>query len=311
VLSDCTSATSASNTRHELSRSAEAPLTSFDSPSMSPLSQGDYMSKGESEGSSTSPGQFALLKALSSHPVISGVLVTIIIALAALLWRTLAPSPLLEASAEVGPGTLEGDGFCSSFAVADSLADVPLPMPEDEALNREQFLDWHAETKAVEVGTSRVKVDVTGLSDRAVVLRSLDVVIDSSEPAETRTAYATDVDCGSGFSPSLFAARVDSRTPRVRAIPGFNEGNRVGPRRFPRKVSQGDPETFIIMATSKRKDVAWHLEIPWYSGKKTGTLQIFAPGGKPFETLGTSRVHRVLFPGDRGWQDYPLGLWSP
>jgi hypothetical protein len=156
---------------------------------------------------------------------------------------------------------------------------------------------WAEKVGAVDGGSTGVEVTVQGRSTAAVVLHALHVeVVERSSPF-TAPVYQVG-ECGAGVSPRHFSVNLDDRLPAVKSVPGQQccPLKKIPAVDFPFKISEDEPEVFIITASTVRCDCSWYLELEWSSQGGTGTLRI-DDDGKPFRTMGF-----------QGLADYQLGV---
>ncbi|QCX78353.1 hypothetical protein C9F11_23680 [Streptomyces sp. YIM 121038] len=137
---------------------------------------------------------------------------------------------------------------------------------------------WVSAFDGVAAEQHDVKFTVQGTGKETVVLESLNVrVVGKSEPL-ARNMYLMGylgVGCGSGIPKHSFDVQLDRGQAAL-----VSQGDE-----FPYKVSENDPETFFVFATSKTRYVRWYLELEWSSGSRHGTV-VIDDEGKPFRTSG-------------------------
>ncbi|RLL69853.1 helix-turn-helix transcriptional regulator [Streptomyces sp. Z26] len=177
------------------------------------------------------------------------------------------------------------------FLVDRSPSELPQPPDESEAPS------WVRAFGAVPAGEQLVEVTLQGTGRQTVVLERARVRVVGTRAPLAWNEYATGIGCGGGVSTSSFTVDLDAGQPLVTP--------KNGQRDFPYKVSESDPEVFLIKAGVAAKDVTWYLELEWSSGGRHGVLRV-DDQGKPFRTSGASGRPEYRWPlGADGWSEAP------
>ncbi|WP_199440178.1 hypothetical protein [Umezawaea beigongshangensis] len=140
-----------------------------------------------------------------------------------------------------------------------------------------------------------VRVTVQGLTGDSVVLQSARVEVVARRPAMTGTFLASG--CESGVAPRFF--RVDLTDPAPALVP-WTEGEPGADdeplKDFPYKISDVDPEQFVITPFSPVEDVEWRLHLSWTSGDRRGDL-VVDDDGRPLRTTATTAARHFCVDG--------------
>ncbi|MEU6123658.1 helix-turn-helix transcriptional regulator [Streptomyces sp. NPDC047123] len=149
---------------------------------------------------------------------------------------------------------------------------LPTPPPEQDADS------WVTAFGAVSAGKQYVKFTVQGTGKETVVLEALNVRVVGRRTPPDWISYSmgfVGAGCGGDVREHVFGTGLDSGQPTL--VP---EGDS-----FPFKVSESDPEAFMVDARAHSHDVRWYLELKWSSGTRRGTIAI-DDKGNPFRTSG-------------------------
>ncbi|MFT2014450.1 hypothetical protein ACMA1D_01180 [Streptomyces sp. 796.1] len=160
---------------------------------------------------------------------------------------------------------------------------------------------WAAAHGAVHGGTTNVEVTVAGRSDRAVVLRGLQVRVVGRQAPLAWPSFAMENGCGGSLTPRAFAVDLDAARPLAKPTDGNDGGRPLPAVRFPYRVSATDPEVLRVNARTVDCDCQWYLELDWTSGDRQGTVRI-DDGGRPFRTSGLKgRPEYGYWSSEGGW----------
>ncbi|MGV9252608.1 helix-turn-helix domain-containing protein [Streptomyces sp. NPDC003697] len=236
-----------------------------------------------------------------------------------------SPSPSAAAHA-AGPPEADGGPPADTTSAAPVTAGVPLAWTADSQIWRggcghdyvigkepdqvppppvqQDAGAWAATQGAVHGRESMVRISVQGKSSTAVVLEALRVRVVSRGTPVTGTVYAMDQGCGGDLTPGYFSVNLDVNRPVARARRGDDSGKPL--RRFPFRVSAGEPEVLLVTATTETSDCAWYLELDWSSQGRTGTVRI-DDHGRPFRTSSIKGLPRYWY----GTNDHGVRQWVP
>jgi len=156
----------------------------------------------------------------------------------------------------------------------------------------------------------QVTLTLQGLRSSAVVLDSMRVDVVSRKPAAKGVllpAY-----CGSNIVPRSFRVDLGQPMPTAKPQDGHDGGDVVKAGDFPFKISDTDPEQFIVTALSPTEDVEWRLVLAWSSGSQHGEL-VVDDNGKPFRSTATTNTRFFCpDPNNSTWhlpnEDAPCGM---
>jgi hypothetical protein len=166
---------------------------------------------------------------------------------------------------------------------SDDLLDMSVPtaaandIPGDVAKNCDARLrDWAVGVGGADVEQTRFRVELQGLSDKAVLVSAASAHILSVAPAGARST----LECPSAGTANAVALSIDldSRSPLARYEV---QGNR---RPFGFTVAKGETNIFEIEASTKRSElVSWRLRLDLNVDGKSQSIDIL-DRGKPFVT---------------------------
>jgi hypothetical protein len=243
------------------------------------------------------------------HPLwsalVAGLLVVILVAVAIRLGGAVrsAASPSLGLITESVSPPAEGNGWgCVAYEVPG--ANPATLEPPDHSGDFNGRDAWAERVRATDVALTQFQVNLQGAKGQAVVLDALKVVIDEKSPTDTDTQYWYDYPCGGDFNPRRFEINLDDDAPKATAVAGRVNAKEFPALDFPLQIADDDPEVLLINASALANDVRWHLEIPWHSKDRSGTLLIQNPSSTSFETLGNERVQNsyAFDSPEGGWQ---------
>jgi hypothetical protein len=120
---------------------------------------------------------------------------------------------------------------------------------------------------------THLKVSLQGRSATAVILQELRVIIVDPSPLLKGNVYALGDDCGGQLGTRSFFIDLDE----AQLIAGDSEGP------FPYKISESDPEVFVLIVEATRCNCTWYIELDWVSAGRVGTVRI-DDRGRPFYT---------------------------
>ncbi|MFC6084826.1 hypothetical protein [Sphaerisporangium aureirubrum] len=125
-------------------------------------------------------------------------------------------------------------------------------------------------------------------------------------PIRTGAEYHTG-QCGGVLETRRFTANLDRTPVTAVPVPGTDhdaDGNEIKTPAvdFPYKISESDPEIFLVRAATRRCDCSWHLLLTWSQSGREATLKIDA-SGKDFRTTGTASLrHWWWTDGMKAWK---------
>jgi hypothetical protein len=129
-------------------------------------------------------------------------------------------------------------------------------------------------------GETIVRAVIQGRSASPIVLLDLRIrVLQRRSPPKGTRIH---VGGGGPLSSRYFTANLDTDPPHLSYETGEDTSER--PIQFPYKVSDTDPEVFVIDAVTAQYDCTWVAELYWSFEGKNGTT-IIDDGGKPFRTV--------------------------
>lgn len=166
----------------------------------------------------------------------------------------------------------------------------------------DEVAEWMQRVEAIP-SQGRITLTLQGRTAKSVVLQDLDVEVVERRPALDATrVFTTEEGCGAGAIPRFF--KIDLGGPNPRAVPLEGEDdaqNKIPAVAFPFKVSDTDPEIFIIEADPGACDCTWQLRLRWTSDGRSGT-QVINDHGRPFRTAAfvEANARRYLAHSARG-----------
>ncbi|WP_155372580.1 hypothetical protein [Catellatospora vulcania] len=229
------------------------------------------------------------------------------------------PSPAAPDAVPFSVDVLSRGDYCKPYTVNADPGELASPYRVMDPQSREwpaddEVAEWMQRVEAVP-SRSRITLTLQGTSDKSVVLQDLDVEIKERAPVlDAPRVFLTEEGCGSGAVPRYF--RIDLAGPNPQAMPQAGEDlarNKIPAVAFPFKVSDTDPEIFVIEADPGDCDCTWQLRLRWSSAGRSGTL-VIDDHGKPFRTAAFAEANAQHFavhavrgcPGDLAWCETPV-----
>jgi hypothetical protein len=135
-----------------------------------------------------------------------------------------------------------------------------------------------APADAVLSSGGQITVTVQGLNRRSVILQQMRVEVMRNSPEVSGTYLP--LGCQGEVTPRHYVVDLDATVPQV--IPERDSAP------FPYKVSEIEPEQFLITPKVKSSDVEFRLIIKWTSGNDQGELVLPESGKPPFRVTATT-----------------------
>lgn len=192
---------------------------------------------------------------------------------------------------------------CSSFVLPEQLSELG-PAPGNE-----QLADWaraHGAATAEPFGddtggTERIMLTLRGTSARPVTITELTFEAVDRKPA--RNGPVVSNRCGDGTTARYAKIDLDRKPPAITessATKAEVGGARAEPIKFPYVVSDTDPETLLLIASTHNL-VSWRAHLAWSDGETSG-VAVIDDHGKPFVTSDPSASTGISTPdGHGGW----------
>ena len=196
-----------------------------------------------------------------------------------------------------------GDG-CSSFILPAPISQFgPAPPIDDLA----SWARSHGAATALPYGpelggVQMIMLTVQGTSSKPVTITELTFQAVDRQPPLAGPEVQNP--CGDAVTARYAIIDLDQKPPRIAEssakVSLLGSEVRAEPIRFPYEVSESDPETLLLIA-STHNFVSWRGRLKWTDGQTSGTYTI-DNGGQPFKTSDTSRVTSTHVPdGNGGW----------
>jgi len=192
---------------------------------------------------------------------------------------------------------------CSAFVLPKQLSELG-PAPKGEEL-----ADWArahgaatAENFGPETGgTERIMLTLQGTSARPVTITELTFEAVDRKPA--RKGPEVSNECGDETIARYAKIDLDRNPPAITESSATkNElgDTRAEPIKFPYVVSETDPETLLLIASTHNL-VSWRARVSWSDGETSG-VAVIDDQGKPFMTSDPSAATSTNVPnGNGGW----------
>jgi hypothetical protein len=129
-----------------------------------------------------------------------------------------------------------------------------------------------------------ISLTAQGAPGKTVVINSI-AVKQASRSAPLSGDNLSPVCGGDNMVPRYFTANLDSDSPRL--IPYMGNGKTLPA--FPYRVSEDDPEVFMVRLDTVTCDCRFRLAVNWSSDGRTGTLEI-DDHGRPFQVSSTAQT---------------------
>jgi hypothetical protein len=210
-----------------------------------------------------------------------------------------AQSPSSSPSGKLMTSELDfDDPVCEAFAIPRSLL-PSLPKTKSD-ITAEWIYGHGGATLASPVLT------LQGKNDDAVIITAMRVteMERSAPPPDTVAIFP----CGTGggvMAVRHFELKMTD-PPRVISRRGEvdPDGNREPAIKLPVKVSNSDPEIFVLKISGPPCFCAWNLELDWKSGGQRGTMTVSRPFGKTRSDTDDLRQYHQYSLEDGKWVKY-------
>jgi hypothetical protein len=215
------------------------------------------------------------------------VLATVIALVAWWFPRSNGAEPARSATSNASATTVPVAAVAEVPVVTDCRKGLVLPAPGSSAVPRPR--DGSMPPGAVLGDGAAIGITVQGTNSAAVVLTALRVeIVKTGGPL---SGAFLPFGCASAVEPRHFAVDLTGRPPVVRAVAGSDAGTAVPARDFPFKVSDSDPEQFVVQVGSPTEDIQFVLFLRWTSAGHQGELRI-DDNGEPFQVSATTAAQR-------------------
>lgn len=198
------------------------------------------------------------------------------------------PTPPFIVTVSRGP---EGElNECNAWMFRQPITDIPV-----QEFNGTHIADtetWVIAHGGVDASAAAYSVTIQGTSDQDVILSDIRVKVLARKPALTWPTLIFDgLGCGGRISVRNYSVNLDDATPQL--VLTDSAGSVAPPAEY--TVSKSDPEvmTFAARVTSPAGDsnsaidsfqeYIYVYQIDWRQGSESGTIEVDAPNGKPFE----------------------------
>ena len=175
------------------------------------------------------------------------------------------------------------------YVIPRTIDQIPIPPSQMEYVEERQ--KWADALDGIDARWTSVEVTVTGRSSEPVILHELRVEVLEREPP-LEGAHITYGPLGEGAFLRWLSVDLDRVPPEVTQSIDQRylvEEGIENPVRFPYRVSDTQPETFFILATTEHHDCRWRAVLIWSAGGKRGST-VIDNDGQPFRTTAPSRA---------------------
>lgn len=193
---------------------------------------------------------------------------------------------------------VEQELTCTPYIIDKKPQEVGDPTAEVGTPERDEWRQRHG---AIDGDLSEQRLTFQGRGSATIVLQRLEVVVDSQSTTRARgNSYFADGGCGGGLPERRFSIDLDASTPRAVAQSTRENGRDVAPFKSFR-ISNSDPEVFIISATTEKHDVIWYLRLHYTENGEKDSIDI--RDDDPFRTSpSTNTKQSFMWMGpEKGW----------
>lgn len=191
--------------------------------------------------------------------------------------------------------SLTCDG-ATGWVFPQSSSELEFPSAEEAQAaagpNVANFNDWATRNGGVPRSDNYVTLQLANRSHVTVVIERIGVQIISRATPTAKTAANVQTGCGGGVEPAYFSVNLDSPTPQVKGVAGEQNGVQLPPVSLPRKLTDSDPESWIIHLETNKCDCSFNLYFTWSSGGHTGTFTV-SNHGAPWRISSASSLPTV------------------
>ena len=217
-----------------------------------------------------------------SRQVVAGILIAVVVGAAGVVWSFLHHAAPLSVSVVLQP-----NGSWIVPRPPDAIR-----FPNIDAQDESAWLRWARSQGGGEANSTVVRIAVDGRRAAAVRLEELVIEVRRRRRAPQGTRVL--LTAGGGIARRLFETNLDDEHPLATPVTG--QGPSAEHVTFPMKVSEGDPEEFLLEATTQRCDCEWVAKLKWELGDQHGT-EVIDNGGEPFRTIGSAKARSVAIAG--------------
>ncbi|WP_146178193.1 hypothetical protein [Nonomuraea fuscirosea] len=158
---------------------------------------------------------------------------------------------------------------------------------------------WAKQNNAVDAYNSYIRVVVDAPQSKTVVLTGLRVRVLQRRPPPSGVAIDA-IGAGPIVTRSFFAS-LDEEQSRIE----YMEPEEIVPGQeraidFPFRISNTEPEVFLIITDVQKFDVDWQAELTWVADGKAGR-SVIDDEGKPFRTASAANAP-MYTPTAKGWK---------
>jgi hypothetical protein len=211
--------------------------------------------------------------------------------------------PLIAAQVTQGfAGCDGGDGWVFPASAASAYETSPAHGP---VRHGQTWLSDPRAFGAVEASDAQIQMDVSGPSQRAIVLTGIRVRVFRRQPAIKGAVVNVLPEACAPFTFQIGTIDLDT-TPPSWVQPGTPaasaENVSTAPITFPYRVDESNPVPFVITITTLHCDCTWDLELLWSVGTTFGH-SVIDDHGRPFQTTAAASLPRVTWTNQgRSWQ---------
>ncbi|MFB6823963.1 hypothetical protein ACFCXA_20495 [Streptomyces virginiae] len=167
-------------------------------------------------------------------------------------------------------------------AAAELRRNVTVKTTEEAVAFRARLDSFGSAHEAVPADLTIIRLNVQGKSGRAVTVRNITVKRSEDSPLPKQSMRLRYEGACGGANMSRFAVNLDKKTPKLEFKDGESDTGAMRVRGFPVKVSESDPENFVIVAFTSAHLHRFSLSIEWSSDGVAGTTEVKRSDNKEF-----------------------------
>ncbi|MBS2963135.1 hypothetical protein KGA66_08770 [Actinocrinis puniceicyclus] len=194
---------------------------------------------------------------------------------------------------------------CHSWTFPEPITKIPFYDVGTGTHSLAQDETWALDHGGIDDENAAFDITLQGKTDEDVVIRNLRVKVLSRKEPVRGTGISSGMGCGSNLDVRHYS--VDLSAPSPQLVLDNADGS-TAPPDAQYTVSKSDPEVFCLEAyegtiMAQHYDETYVYEVDWSQGSQSGTVDISAPDGQPFELDYPPSDDRIYVASNGMWKD--------
>ena len=189
--------------------------------------------------------------------------------------------------------------FCAEWVFQKPISEIPVRNFGGGIAKAAANESWAVHGGGTDVDSAAYTITLQGVTPDNVAIQDVRVKVLSRIPARHGTFVASKPGCGGVITVRHFEVKLKGLDPQI--VPA------AGTASWPYTISGKDIEELCLNASASGKyEYSFVYQIDWAQGGKTGTVEVRAPGGRPF-TLTPLDHSRAYFVNNGKWARFAYG----